>query len=611
MSNQRSIEKSHVLLTKLPVSGGLSRLGVTLRITNTSDTTSIVRFADPLPEGYAVASLADDERDLSALVGGRLEGTVLAAPEETVALTYLLANPDHPDRSISAGSLSLPDPEIVDNVPVTSKYVSSPVIQWWSQDAEPVSLSLVEPARHPMVTDPTSFEDWVVEGVTDGQFAALETDGSADDPVPVLARPRPAIGIVADEATADAVLGTVLRATDHGFAVFLTYAGPDEPEVVRLSRRLGAEVVEPPARDTEAMLERTLSQAARDAGYPGIAFQLPGCPRIDYERTLAAFAADGFETNAIPESWSTSTGTPHVLVGIPAYNAEGAIGSVVEEAASFADMVLVVDDGSADATAERAREAGATVVVHERNRGYGGALKTLFAEADQRGAAHLVTLDADGQHDPKDVPKLVQTQEHAEADVVIGSRYAAGSMTKLPLVRSIGLGVVNLLTNLSLGRIAPRRWVRDTQSGFRAYTSEAIASLAAARDIGDGMWASTDIMYHANGEGFDFAEVGITIRYDVEDASTQSALSHGTDLVRNIGQFLERSHPLLLLGLPGTAGVTGGALLGSIGIKQLLLNEPSLFVIAAATVLGVVGIAMVMLSVLFHAMNLHPFYDRA
>ncbi|MGN8215072.1 MULTISPECIES: glycosyltransferase family 2 protein [Halococcus] len=566
-----------------------------------------------MPDGYVLATrTTDDESGWSALSDGRLDGAILVSPEETVALTYVLADPQDPASPVEAELGDLPNVEIVDSVPVTPESApSSPVVLWRSSNDERVPLVLREPAHHPAVTDPTSIEGWVVEGLG-SRFDDLDVSDRITDQSAAFSRSKPVIGIIAHEANADAILGTILRAREHGFAVFVIYGGDGESEVIRLSRRLGAKIVEPSAsaRGNVALLERSLSQAARDAGYPGIVFQLPESSRIDYERTLAAFASDGFETTAIPETWSASPEITHVLVGIPAYNAEGAIGAVVEDATSFADQVLVVDDGSADATAERARAAGATVVVHERNRGYGGALKTIFQEADQRGAAHLVTLDADGQHDPADVPKLVQTQEHADADIVIGSRYAPGSMTRLPFVRSIGLGVVNLLTNLSLGRLAPRRWVRDTQSGLRAYSSEAIASLAAARDIGDGMWASTDIMYHANAEGFDFAEVGITIRYDVEDASTQGALSHGTDLIRNIGRFLERTHPLLLLGLPGTIGVIAGTLVGTVGIQQLLLDEPSMLTIAAATVLGVVGLAMVMLSVLFHAMNLHPFYDR-
>lgn len=223
-----------------------------------------------------------------------------------------------------------------------------------------------------------------------------------------------------------------------------------------------------------------------------------------------------------------------VLAAIPAYNAADTIGGVVTEAMRFADQVLVVDDGSSDATAIRADEAGAIVVSHERNRGYGGALETIFLEGRELGADHLVTLDADGQHDASDIVKLVEAQRSSGAGVVIGSRYTADSNTRIPLVRSIGLGVVNLLTNATMGRFRPQTWVRDTQSGLRSYTRDVVESLATSAELGSGMEASTNIMFHAHRVGFEFEEVGATISYDVENANSQGALSHGLALVWNI-----------------------------------------------------------------------------
>jgi glycosyltransferase involved in cell wall biosynthesis len=222
-----------------------------------------------------------------------------------------------------------------------------------------------------------------------------------------------------------------------------------------------------------------------------------------------------------------------VLVGIPAYNEAAAVGDVVAAALPHAGVVLVVDDGSDDDTADVARRAGAEVVVHERNAGYGAALRTVFAEAARRGVAHLVVLDADGQHDAGDVPRLLAEQVAGGADIVVASRFVDGAETDAPLYRRAGLFVVNGLTNFALGGASGIR-VHDTQSGMRAYTGRAVASLSVDPTIGEGMGASTDILFHARDHGYAVAEVPTTVRYDVEDASTENPVTHGLGLVFNI-----------------------------------------------------------------------------
>ena len=110
------------------------------------------------------------------------------------------------------------------------------------------------------------------------------------------------------------------------------------------------------------------------------------------------------------------------LIIIPAYNEELTIGSVVALAKKYGD-VLVVDDGSGDRTSEIAREAGAIVIRHNTNMGKGAALKTGFEYALSREYEIVVTLDADGQHNPDEIPLLMEPIIRGEADLVIGSRY--------------------------------------------------------------------------------------------------------------------------------------------------------------------------------------------
>ena len=100
---------------------------------------------------------------------------------------------------------------------------------------------------------------------------------------------------------------------------------------------------------------------------------------------------------------------PFVVVGIPAFNEEHTISRIVLEAQKFSDKVVVCDDGSTDYTAKIAEGLGADVIRHERNDGYGASIKSLFLRAHELNADVFVTLDADGQHEPNEIPIVNQT----------------------------------------------------------------------------------------------------------------------------------------------------------------------------------------------------------
>lgn len=237
-----------------------------------------------------------------------------------------------------------------------------------------------------------------------------------------------------------------------------------------------------------------------------------------------------------------------VMVAIPAYNEGTMIADVVRGAARHADTVLVVDDGSSDRTGRIASDAGADVVRHPKNRGYGGALKTIFREAARRDPAHLVVIDADGQHDPAGVVSLLAARIETQADLVIGSRYEDVE-SSIPTYRRLGLWLVNGATNLSLGTRGDTR-IADTQSGLRAYSPRAYHSLATDTTIGDGMSASTDILYHVVRRKYRVVEIGVTVRYDLPDTSTENPLIHGIELMTNIGRLTARDRPEAVVLLP-------------------------------------------------------------
>ena len=103
---------------------------------------------------------------------------------------------------------------------------------------------------------------------------------------------------------------------------------------------------------------------------------------------------------------------------IPAYNEERCIGPVVLKTLEFVDLVIVCDDGSEDLTGQIAAMMGATVITHERNRGYGAAIRSLQEEALRLGADIVVTLDGDGQHYPADIPQILDAMELGDSDIL-------------------------------------------------------------------------------------------------------------------------------------------------------------------------------------------------
>ena len=243
---------------------------------------------------------------------------------------------------------------------------------------------------------------------------------------------------------------------------------------------------------------------------------------------------------------------PFIVAGIPAFNEEKYIAKVVLKASKYVDEVIVVDDGSTDMTGEIARALGATVVRHEKNRGYGAALATIFEEARKRGADILVILDADDQHDPDEIPKLVEPILRGEADIVIGSRFRG--RTEQPLWRRIGVKIITWLTKRA--HSLPRH-ITDAQSGYRAYSRKAI-QLIHPQDTD--MGASIDILHQAAQHNLRITEAPITIKYHRE-ASTQNPLLHAARVITRIIETVAERHPLLYLGLPGTTSALTGALL--------------------------------------------------
>ena len=415
---------------------------------------------------------------------------------------------------------------------------------------------------------------------------------------------KPAIGIRIDSTTStDHLAGALLRLIGAEYDVFVASNMKPSTELASFTSQLGIHTfwIGETAGETVA---KTAVAFARDAGYPGIVWHTDLTELIDLEASMQTLTST--DSYTVEASYKPTVSESRLLVGIPAYNEAQAIADVINSAQLHADEVLVVDDGSDDKTVERATEAGATVIEHRTNKGYGGALKTIFEEASRANTDLLVIIDADGQHNPDEIPSLVEAQQANDADIIIGSRFVDDGDTDAPLYRRFGLSVVNLLTNLSLGVVRSESRIKDTQSGFRLYSQSAIDSLSEAEDIGDQMSASTDILYHAHHNEFDIEEVGAEVKYEVEDANNVNPIAHGITLVMNIIRTVEQDRPVTILGIPGFLSTLVGIGFGYWTLSKYIAFGTFPMGLAISSVFfGLAGIFAAFTAIILHSLNTH------
>ncbi|MEE8419023.1 MAG: glycosyltransferase [Dehalococcoidales bacterium] len=247
-------------------------------------------------------------------------------------------------------------------------------------------------------------------------------------------------------------------------------------------------------------------------------------------------------------SGSSNQDRPRIAAAIPAFNEESYIGTIVLKTSQYVDETIVVDDGSTDRTADVARLAGATVIQHGHNRGYGASIKSLLAEAKKRNFDILVLLDADSQHNPDEIPELIKPISEGY-DLVIGSRYE--QKENIPRYRRIGQKVIGYFSKVLSGEN-----LSDSESGFRVFSRKAINMLELQEN---GMAISAETIARAAEKGLKITERPISIRYTA-DGSTLNPVVHGFSVLGRIIVMISEKRPLFFFGIGGVVSIILGIL---------------------------------------------------
>ena len=241
--------------------------------------------------------------------------------------------------------------------------------------------------------------------------------------------------------------------------------------------------------------------------------------------------------------------SPKIIVAMPAYNEEKYIGSMVLQAQEYADGVIVIDDGSTDRTAKIAELAGATVIRHGENKGYGAAIQSILSEAKKSAPDMLVLLDADSQHDSEEIPRLIKPISEG-FDLVIGSReWQRGN---IPPYRRFGQRVISYFS-----RVLSKEKIFDSESGFRVFSKKAITMLEVTES---GMAVSAEMIADAAEKDLKITEVPISISY-TKDGSTLNPITHGLGVLARILALISERRPLFFFGL-------GGSIIAALGLIE-------------------------------------------
>ena len=283
-----------------------------------------------------------------------------------------------------------------------------------------------------------------------------------------------------------------------------------------------------------------------------------------------------------------------IIIGIPAFNEEKNIASIITKLMNITDTIIVCNDGSSDLTSEIAEKMGAVTINHKKNLGYGGAIRSIFLKAKELDGDILVTFDADGQHRIEDIEKVIKPIINQEADLVIGSRFLDASEKEVPQYRKVGIKVITKITNASI-----KEQLTDSQSGFRAYSRKIINELNPSEL---GMGISTEILIKASSKNFKITEVPIKILYS-GDTSTHNPISHGSSVILSTIKYTSIEHPLKFYGIPSVIFFIIGlsfTYLSAQYYAEIGRLNTNLTIVAAGTVL--IAVVLLITSILLYSL---------
>ena len=281
-------------------------------------------------------------------------------------------------------------------------------------------------------------------------------------------------------------------------------------------------------------------------------------------------------------------------MGIPAFNEEKNIAAIITKLADVTDTIIVCNDGSSDLTSDIAEKMGAFVINHEKNLGYGAAIRSIFLKAKELDGDILVTFDADGQHRIEDIEQVTKPIIDQEADLVIGSRFLDESEKEVPRYRKVGIKVITKITNASI-----KKQLTDSQSGFRAYSKKVLNELNPSEL---GMGISTEILIKASNKNFRITEVPIKILYS-GDTSTHNPVSHGSSVILSTIKYTSIEHPLKFYGIPSMILFIIGISFTYLAVEyyaEIGRLNTNLTIIAAGTVL--IAVVLLITSILLYSL---------
>jgi len=281
-----------------------------------------------------------------------------------------------------------------------------------------------------------------------------------------------------------------------------------------------------------------------------------------------------------------------VIVAMPAYNEERFIGSMVLKARKYADKIMVLDDGSNDGTAEISRMAGACIITHPENKGKGAAIQSIINEVRKEMPDVLILVDADGQHNPDEIPRFIDAVLSGY-DLVIGSRKLVKK--SIPSYRRVGQKVL-LFSN----RFLTRKKITDSESGFRAFSRKAIAELELNQK---GFAVESEMIAAAEDKNLKITEVPITVKYN-GDGSTLNPVRHGVGVLAQIMNMISERKPLFFFGILGSL-LTMGGLLAGVRTVQIFTasNRLPVGTVMLSVLFFIIGVLCLFTGVILHELS--------